>query len=576
VRTEAPDLPDPIPTKFSLGIFHYNVQYVAGGGDHLVDLVITESIAPIVELFERHPGWGIDLEMSGEALEAMAARHPDTFARLKALGDSGQIDVVAPLYQEQLWILFPRRSMERSFEIQSDNLRALDLRIAPVTFFQEGAWGEGILPFLDARCMGPTVLPRNQHRYQYGEPAQEPWFERGGYPVVVGPGNIGPGHPSGIEVRWNYLDDGELLPTGGLNPYFEPLFRRNDASIAEYETELQAMEDAGFWITTISKYAAALDALGVARAPLPQVTDGTWQPQSTLGAWRWMGGAGLFFFVEIDNVVNTARYAARNLLVAAETMLDAARAAGQDTAAEAATVREGWRNQVLGEISDATGINPIPVEAEYGLNHAAEASRLAGEAVDALKAKLGLGVAEIDAFEGTVREAPPPPAPGPEVAAPIPVETDPGGRSEEIVWRKVSDAPETYDLAIAFGTSLLQSNELSVTFHRAGDSIWYSPALLEETVQEVRVPDFVYEYGANWLPLANGLLGLGDDWWVVKDNSTMHLAVTYFLDSDAVAFLNQTANERAPQTWRFRVLRGTAEEAIEAANRLNTFPTVVR
>ncbi|MCA9772237.1 MAG: hypothetical protein KC466_07490 [Myxococcales bacterium] len=575
VRTDPPELPDPVPTKFSLGIFHYNLQYVAGAGEANEDLIITEAIAPIVELFERHPNWGINLEMQGLAVEAIAARHPDLLARLRALVESGQIDLTSVHYSDQLFIAFPRVSMERSWEIQEEVFAASGLRAAPAIFAQEGQWAEGILPFLAERCLGTMVLARNQYRWQYGEPAQQPWFERDGYPVVVGPGNIGPGHPSGIELDWSELDDGEILPTGGFNPYFEPLFRRNDASIAAYEAELQDLEDRGFWVTTITKYVAALKALGVEPSPLPLVTDGTWQPQSTFGTSRWLGGAGLLFFLERDNAVRTANYRSRNALVAAETAVAAAERAGHSMDAARESIRQGWRDQVLGEVSDASGINPIPVEWDYGLAHAAEAERLAQSAIDDAKARLGIAEARIDTRAGTVVPAPAEPIERfTPTGAPLDVTVDAPGRPLTVRWFTVDGAPNTYELRVELGAATGLVNPVTVGFPRSGTTLAYSPALLEDRVQEIDLTAFAY--GENWLALANGLIGIGDDWWVIKDASSVHVVAHYGLDRPQVSFEDQVANERDPVTWRFRVLRGDAAAALAAATRLNTWPTLDR
>ena len=71
--------------KYALSVFHYNLQYVAGGLDGILDdfgsaeqwegldtseegvedAIILESFLPMLDLYASHPEWGADLEMQG-------------------------------------------------------------------------------------------------------------------------------------------------------------------------------------------------------------------------------------------------------------------------------------------------------------------------------------------------------------------------------------------------------------------------------------------------------------------------------------------------------------------------------
>src|SRR5438874_2109630 len=72
--------------KYALGMFHFNVQYVAGGmvgyysvpnpqidldAEQIEDQIVTESLAPVLELYAQHPTWGVDVEMQGYLLDVL-------------------------------------------------------------------------------------------------------------------------------------------------------------------------------------------------------------------------------------------------------------------------------------------------------------------------------------------------------------------------------------------------------------------------------------------------------------------------------------------------------------------------
>ena len=96
--------------RYSLSMMHFNVQYVAGGlfgffstpnpvldlsAEEVEDSIVTQSLAPTLDLFVAHPTWGLDVEMQGYFLDVLAARHPAVLDELRALAKSGQVEVVS-------------------------------------------------------------------------------------------------------------------------------------------------------------------------------------------------------------------------------------------------------------------------------------------------------------------------------------------------------------------------------------------------------------------------------------------------------------------------------------------------
>ena len=83
-----------------MSLFHYNIEYVIGGletvdesgetlvvggfedaagwdNDRVEDWIVTETLLPILEMYERHPSWGVTIELQAYMIEVMAERHPE-------------------------------------------------------------------------------------------------------------------------------------------------------------------------------------------------------------------------------------------------------------------------------------------------------------------------------------------------------------------------------------------------------------------------------------------------------------------------------------------------------------------
>ena len=86
--------------KYLLSLYHYNIQYVAGGmvefpwfpgpdAEGLEDQIITESFAPVVDLFYEHrgDGWGADFELQAYFIEVLSQRFPEVLAKLKEMAE---------------------------------------------------------------------------------------------------------------------------------------------------------------------------------------------------------------------------------------------------------------------------------------------------------------------------------------------------------------------------------------------------------------------------------------------------------------------------------------------------------
>ncbi|MBM4398244.1 MAG: hypothetical protein FJ087_21465 [Deltaproteobacteria bacterium] len=598
------DAPDPGRTKFAMTMFHFNVQYVAGGlsytdGDgvehplfpeaagwdekRVEDWIVTETFAPVVDFYLAHPNWQADIEMGSYLLEILAERHPAVLDKLRTVTQRGQVELISFHYSAQLFLAFPREDAKRSIDLTKELFRKHCLPLGGAVFDQEGQAGEGRQDLLVKEGYTVGVYPVNLFRHQHGELPRWPYYKSRGGDLIVGPGGVDPA--SGIEVEWLFFDDGELLAAEGkADPYVAPNAKFSQADMDAFAREIEAKEAAGFRIAHVSDYVRHLKARGVEQREPPPLLDGTWQPRSTRAILRWLGGRGLLFgATERDNDVRTGNSRAHGELVLGGALLGHAKAGGLDVAAADGLLAEGWRHLFFAEVSDATGINPWEGEVRYGLRHNDAALARAGEAIGKLKAALGTPWVAIDSGSGKVtpladRPIPEPPA---KLADPpfVPTVTAPT-RQVSIEWYEDGLAGAALEIGLSAGVPGFEGDPaaslIEVAFPRSMDRIRYSPGLLDDEVVDYGFDEFAWPDGELFLPLGNGLVALGEGLWLVKDCRTVHLAARLAPDDPHVRFRDETAAADRPVTYRFGVVKGSAAEALKVANAWNVKPAGIR
>lgn len=586
--------------KFALSLFHYNLQYVAGGlvgfmGTPEMDLtdievqdrIIVESFFPMLDILEDHPTWGMDAEMQGLMVEAIAERHAETLPRIRALVASGQLHIDSFHYSDQLWVAYPLPSMTRSFAFNEAAFEQACLPIGGAVFTQEGQFGHGMAHHIGES--GRTALyPTNLFKYFSGDVPGALAYDWEGTPVVVaGKGVSGEVNGEEVAVTWHFMNDGELAFTGNANPYFGSLFAYDKKFTEQYVEKLEQLEADGWTIATVADYVAHLEHLGYEAPPLPLALDGAWQPKDTQNVLRWMGQVGeLGGPEEDDNGVLTGNVMSRLLLQAAEAVagLQSVPAGMQDAA-----LAGGWHHQLLAEVSDSTGWNPWPGEVKYSKEHSASAAQAAWGLV--LEALGDGGSLRVDTATGGLAaeallyyraEGPSDLA----FVAPLePLEEAPAaavvtapGRTATAVWTGTG-VPGRSLLTVSFsGATNEEDRFVRVTFPRYGETLRYVPALMEfvGTVTDFEVGGLALDQtNTLCLGLANGLLGLGDDQWVIKVETTVHLAAIIPRDGQEVRFENHTQPFDQGGVWSFLYLDGaSAAEAVALANGINVTPVV--
>ncbi|MFA6032848.1 MAG: hypothetical protein WC889_08125 [Myxococcota bacterium] len=613
-----PFTPDPAQKKFALSMFHFNEQYVAGGLDTVMkdgtrvvfgglenfkgwterkldDWYITQTFEPTLDMYLRHPSWKADIEFQGYLLELIAAKYPAVLEKLRIGAATGQLELVSIHYSDQLFVAFPRADLQKSVDLTKDIFGWNCVPLSPVVFNQEGEDGEGKHAFMAQNGYTTDVYPTNLFLYYHQGLSRAPWYHSRGVDVVVGPGDgyrsdlpfvFEKFEPSGIEVTWTFYDDGDLMAFPP-DPYFAPFANKDDiaANIAAYERKLMDLESKGYKITSVGDFTAHLRAQGVEKPPLPPVIDGSWQPIDTQSIWRWLGGRSLAPYAskECDNTVRSLNYRARTDCAAAQILLGELKKRGKADQAVESAMLTAWKELMLGEVTDATGITPWEGEFNYGIVHSDNAQAAAAKVVAAWQKASGWLHTKVDISAGTVEKVAAIPTPEPPILAqaPFDVTVDAPTRTTSLNWYEAGT--DAYTIELAFGPSADPTGEdapscvVTLTLPRYEESFIYSPALLDDEVVSIPISTFSYQAPTAYLPLANGLVGLGNGWWVVKDARVVNIAATYPIGGDhVIRFVDATADPVSGDVWKFHVIKGDESAALEISRRINTAPVVYR
>jgi hypothetical protein len=185
------------------------------------------------------------------------------------------------------------------------------------------------------------------------------------------------------------------------------------------------------------------------------------------------------------------------------------------------------------------------------------------------KEALGATSLAIDPASGTVeKDAPAPPALE-SVTPPLSIVVESGSRPTNVVWKKRDEGH--FELSVHFEAG--DDRVLSVAFPGTLGDLIYTPAL---ATGPAHVPRDVFVFDHFELALSDGLIGLGGNWFAIKDQAAVHVAATITPDSGDVTFHDSTAPVGEEVTWVFHVVEGNEMQAAAIANSVNVTPKVWR
>lgn len=589
-------------TRFALTMFHFNIEYVIGGleyfdeegeavqflglpinagwdNDRVEDFIIDQTLRPILEMYDQHPEWRVTIELQAYAIEVMAARHEQTLELMREMAQRGQVELVSWHYAAQLFLAFPaedqRRSLARTREVFDEHC----LPLSGVVFNQEGQAGEGRQRMLVEEGWEIGVQPENLWRYVRDGETPWPYYESEGGTLIVGPGGVD--QDSGIEVTWPFFDDGELRAVAGAgNPYTAAITPYDPARVAEYEAQLEALETDGWKHTTISDYVRQLEGMGVERPSAPPLLDGTWQPPSTDSIHRWLGGRSQANVGdEEDNRVRSGNADARMHADATQVLLEVAVAAELDGDDWQDQMDQIWEDLWHAQVSDASGVNPWRAEVLWCLRLNDEVVAGSAELRTELLAALEWEHVMVDLMARTAEEIQGVPMPD------VPSSTEPwfevqlraDGRETQVEWLEAG-AENRARVQITFSAAEpcegCDRARIEAAFPFSGSTISYSPGLIEDEVRSYQFDDFSWLMDEVYLPLPNGLIGLGEDLWLIKHVRETHIAARLSPSDGSARFIDAAIYPTTQELWVFDVFVGTDDEALAAASRLNIDPVV--
>lgn len=578
-------------SKLSVAVYHFNVQYVAGGlqgfpdGEYVAkydldeaeveDRIVQEGLHPVLDLFLAHPSYKADIELQAYMVEVIALRHPEVLDKMRTLAGRGQIDFDSFHYSDQLYVAYPARDLEVSLDLTKQVFARAGLPLGRSIFTQEGQFARGQLPIADRRGYEVSILPKNLFRYQFGDEAAQAsvlYSDRLApeHAVLLGgqgwTGADGQGQP--FELRWTFMDDGEIaFSQNKLNPYFGLDYLADPARLAEHAAELAQMEAEGFVHVTVAEAARAMQARGIPATPLPPVLDGTWQPKDTGNVYRWMGGPGIFRTQESDGDTLATIWRARTAV---------ARAADQLGEQVEEAVRQGltaaWREALLAQVSDSTGWNPFVGEIRYSRDRSANAEAIVQDVLLCAGLEPASGALELECTDSSAT----PDALGVTLAIPArEVQT----RMETCTgFEGVTVHRLTLEAAkVAAVDELLDPSEEAARQRELGLEFAYDDRDFSvlEAFREGPVTHDLADYTFEWIgiPLPSGLIGLGGDRWVVQDQASARVAALIGTSTETrgrVTMRDMTVPRAASSTRHFYLLEGaSADQATRFAGEVN-------
>ncbi len=574
----------PVPThasgKYAIGLFHFNFQYVAG--DYKIERrIITQSLYPVLQFFQKNPQYKSDIEMQGYAIEVLATEYPDIFSLLQHLVRRGQIELVVAHYSDQLFIGYPAEDLQRSIDLSDEILNKYGLQRSRVFFGQEFQWS-------------PALASALKGKYDVVVTSSDPnsWYNGGKAPLVnvaYGADTInalicgGEKDLPALSWRIAFLDDGEEFNTKDYNSDFYPVAAQEKVNIDKYRKLLQD----GYTFVTVSELVRRLkNDTAYTIAQYPFIPEGTWH-MKVCGPFMWMGRQRSG--VETDGITRAVSYQVRGEVMLAEALIAYASSQGLNVTKLKEWLKQAWKHLLLSEVSDSSGWDPLLVEVQYTDNEAANARQLLHMIMDELQKLLSARGAgwQVDTRTGAVTPLSDLPSASPVADALIStpaaalstagaVAPFPGVPAELPIYFSIN--AEHYTVSTRRLTDSLYSMEvectrpatggIEISFSTAADGLQYAASCGEDisTVIPTTYPNDPA------FALANGFIYLNNGYSLIKDCTVEHLAATWRMHEKRLVFREELREGNNTMHMRFFLVKGSADSGLRFANRLNTFP----
>ncbi len=580
-----------LPRKLALGLFHFNIQYVAGGlsGYHRY---CTQAIIPFLEVFQANPTFRASFELAGVGLEFLAKHYPWAIAALRDLNRRGQLEIISSTYTPALWVAFPGRDLRKSVELNRSRIASLGLEVAEIFFAQEAFFGSGLRAldelFAVALCKDEFL----RHQMAPGDIAAA--YRLGRMRVVVGAshmlnevaaiaradpassiaraslgiygerirqamltlpesgGGAKVGAAGDIAWRWYHMGSGHHFVTPHSPENWSQFFA-DERWMAINMSVLQEIEAAGFTLSTVSDFVSATKDIAV--KPLPPVVEGGWNTVKSRGVFTWMNRQSRSW--DRNTEILGMAWRSREEVVKCEEIVEVLPTDAQELARSA--LEAVWQDQLMAESSDPCGWVPVPSEVRFGME-AADAALLAAQAFrERLETQYGpiaspAGAGEdidADGADSTAIQ---------ELVAAMPTKLVAAQGCAEIY------AYTAQAVCCAMSARAVAA-EAGISFPVLSGRILFCPSGLEWETQPFEVDEMRAD--ETFFPLANGLLGVGNDCFIIRINRYGQPAARVARASREVSFLICGSVVGRPLDWRFLLFKGPVAGAIALANKVN-------
>jgi hypothetical protein len=572
--------------KKAIGLFHFNVQYVAGdnSGYHRY---CTQAIIPFLNITAENPDFRFTFEISGSGLEFLAAEYPDAISILRRLCESGQIELISSTYCPTLWPAFTELDLRKSIEINMSSLAKLELKSADIFFSQEAFFGTGLSSISD--LFSSALCKDDYLAYQLLKSEIRPAYRLGELVILTGSnhllrevarklllsdGKYRSSLPSsheqrlrgsisneqfegledsrfihnGIEWFWYHMGSGHHLLTPGVPTSPEDFFLDN--SWVEMNIEyLYGLIGQGYNFGTLSELKNSISANELYDCPF--LLEGSWNSAKSLGIQKWMGNNE--FPWQNNSAVLSHAWRARSALRKAERLLPLL--PDEDQAVYRGKFETAWKNQIVAESSDSFGWNPLPIEIEFGRKASDLAFRcseklrldLAGRLSNHNKASSQplLGVCNAD-----------------KSIMQLPTIDDIIGGEGALSWSNYG--PNIYMCDVEISPT---SRRYGIRFKRLSDLVTYCPSCREWQSHSISVnqikPEVIY------LPLSNGLIGVSSKHYIIRANIFCLPPAVVMRASEFISFEVSAPLSNKRVHWRFYYVNDTIESALSFANQVN-------
>jgi hypothetical protein len=146
-----------MPPRISLALAFHNHQPVGNFGWVFAD-VYEHAYLPMLDAVERHPGVHLSLHYTGPLLEWLRAERPEFIARLRALVDRGQVEILGGGLYEPVLASLPERDRIGQLRRMGDELEAVFGRRPTGAWLAERVWEPDLPTSLVAGGYEWTIL----------------------------------------------------------------------------------------------------------------------------------------------------------------------------------------------------------------------------------------------------------------------------------------------------------------------------------------------------------------------------------------------------------------------------------